>query len=307
MRGGSTTDIQPFNAAFDTNLRLPAAVDERPSPCPPGLPARRASFPVDLAPYTTLRLGGPARAVVEARTEAELIRAASDPAVVLLAGGSNVVVADDGLDATVARVLTRGVEVEEEAAHVLLRVAAGEPWDDLVARCVAGGLVGIECLAGNPGLDGRDADPERRRLRPGGRRHARRRARARPPHGGVRRGAGARRSAASRTARARSRASAAIGGARGRARLARAAPERAGPLRRARPRAGRRGRCAVRRSGRRARPCSRCAVARAWSSIPATTTRGQRRLVLHEPVRRAARSPRSPEAARLPSRSPTAR
>ncbi len=109
---------------------------------------------MDLAPYTTLRLGGPARAVVEARTEAELIRAASDPAVVLLAGGSNVVVADDGLDATVARVLTRGVEVEEEAAHVLLRVAAGEPWDDLVAHCVAGGLVGIECLAGIPGSTG---------------------------------------------------------------------------------------------------------------------------------------------------------
>jgi UDP-N-acetylmuramate dehydrogenase len=109
---------------------------------------------VDLAPYTTLRLGGPARAVIEAHTEAELVEAASDPGVVLLAGGSNVVVADAGVDATVARVLTRGVAAEEDAEHVLLRVAAGEPWDDLVARCVADGLVGVECLAGIPGSTG---------------------------------------------------------------------------------------------------------------------------------------------------------
>jgi len=44
--------------------------------------------------------------------------------------------------------------VEEGAEHVLLRVAAGEPWDDLVARCVADGLVGVECLAGIPGSTG---------------------------------------------------------------------------------------------------------------------------------------------------------
>jgi UDP-N-acetylmuramate dehydrogenase len=109
---------------------------------------------VDLAPYTTLRLGGPARAVIEARTEEELVEAASDPGVVLLAGGSNVGVGDAGVDATGARVLTRGVEVEEGAEHVLLRVAAGESWDDLVARCVADGLVGVECLAGIPGSTG---------------------------------------------------------------------------------------------------------------------------------------------------------
>jgi UDP-N-acetylmuramate dehydrogenase len=109
---------------------------------------------MDLAPYTTLRLGGPARAVVEAHTEAQLVRAAADPGVVLLAGGSNVVVADGGVDATVARVLTRGVDVQRHADHVLLRAAAGEPWDDLVARCVGDGLVGVECLAGIPGSTG---------------------------------------------------------------------------------------------------------------------------------------------------------
>jgi UDP-N-acetylmuramate dehydrogenase len=109
---------------------------------------------VDLAPLTTLRLGGPARSVVEATTEAELVSAASDPAALLLAGGSNVVVADAGVDATVVRVLTRGVAVDDRGDHVVLRAAAGEPWDDLVARCVADGLVGVECLAGIPGSMG---------------------------------------------------------------------------------------------------------------------------------------------------------
>jgi UDP-N-acetylmuramate dehydrogenase len=109
---------------------------------------------VDLAPLTTLRLGGPARSLADATTEAELVEAASDPDALLLAGGSNVVVADAGVDATVVRVLTRGVSVDDRGDHVVLRAAAGEPWDDLVARCVADGLVGVECLAGIPGSTG---------------------------------------------------------------------------------------------------------------------------------------------------------
>ena len=109
---------------------------------------------MDLADCTTLRLGGPARSVVDARTDDELVDAARDPGALLLAGGSNVVVADEGVDGTVVRVLTRGVRAEEEPDGVLLRVAAGEPWDDLVARCVADGLAGIECLAGIPGSVG---------------------------------------------------------------------------------------------------------------------------------------------------------
>jgi UDP-N-acetylmuramate dehydrogenase len=108
---------------------------------------------VELAPYTTLRLGGPARAIVEATTEDELVRATRGPAL-LLAGGSNVVVADEGVDATVVRVLTRGVALEDDGDRVLVRAAAGESWDALVARCVAGGLAGVECLAGIPGSVG---------------------------------------------------------------------------------------------------------------------------------------------------------
>jgi UDP-N-acetylmuramate dehydrogenase len=109
---------------------------------------------VELAPYTTLRLGGPARSLTDAATEEELVAAAGDPSAVLLAGGSNVVVADEGVDATVVRVLTRGVELEEPGDRVLVRAAAGESWDALVDRCVAEGLAGIECLAGIPGSVG---------------------------------------------------------------------------------------------------------------------------------------------------------
>jgi UDP-N-acetylmuramate dehydrogenase len=104
---------------------------------------------VELAPLTTLRLGGPAARLVEARTEDEVVEAARG-ASLLLAGGSNVVIADEGVPGTVARIVTRGVERE----GLRLTVAAGEEWDPLVAMCVAEGLQGFECLSGIPGSVG---------------------------------------------------------------------------------------------------------------------------------------------------------
>jgi UDP-N-acetylmuramate dehydrogenase len=104
---------------------------------------------VELAPLTTLRLGGPAARLVEARTEAELVDAAAD-ARLILAGGSNVVIADDGVPGTVVRIATRGVERE----GTRLTVAAGEDWDALVRSCVNQGLQGFECLSGIPGSVG---------------------------------------------------------------------------------------------------------------------------------------------------------
>ena len=108
-----------------------------------------------LSELTTLRLGGPAGAVVEARDEDELVAAVrADDDVLLLAGGSNLVVADEGFPGTVVRVLTRGVEERERDGRVELTAAAGEPWDPFVARCVAEGLAGVECLSGIPGSIG---------------------------------------------------------------------------------------------------------------------------------------------------------
>jgi UDP-N-acetylmuramate dehydrogenase len=102
-----------------------------------------------LADYTTLRLGGPADRLIEARTEDELVAAARAGALVL-AGGSNVVIADAGVPGTVVLVRTRGIAFDGE----LLVVAAGEDWDPLVARCVGEGLQGFECLSGIPGSAG---------------------------------------------------------------------------------------------------------------------------------------------------------
>ena len=110
-----------------------------------------------LADYTTVRLGGPARGFVRASTEEELIGAvrAADAAgerVLILGGGSNLVVADEGFDGTVIQVATRGVS--RGAGPGVLTVAAGEDWDAVVARTVAEGLAGLECLSGIPGLAG---------------------------------------------------------------------------------------------------------------------------------------------------------
>jgi UDP-N-acetylmuramate dehydrogenase len=102
-----------------------------------------------LADYTTLRLGGPAGRLIEARTDQELIAAVGED-VLLLAGGSNLVVADDGFPGTVIRIATRGIEREGDTLHV----AAGESWDALVAYTVAEGLAGIEALSGIPGSVG---------------------------------------------------------------------------------------------------------------------------------------------------------
>ena len=110
-----------------------------------------------LADYTTVRLGGPARGFVRASTEEELIEAvraadASGEPVLILGGGSNLVVADEGFDGTVIQVATRGVR--PGTGPGVLTVAAGEDWDAVVARTVAEGLAGLECLSGIPGLAG---------------------------------------------------------------------------------------------------------------------------------------------------------
>jgi UDP-N-acetylmuramate dehydrogenase len=114
---------------------------------------------VVLAPYCTLGVGGPARWFVEARDE-EALFAALDWAnawgvpLRVLGGGSNLVVADSGIDALVVRMDLRGVTSRTAAGVVELTAAAGEPWDALVAHAVAQGWAGLECLSGIPGLVG---------------------------------------------------------------------------------------------------------------------------------------------------------
>jgi UDP-N-acetylmuramate dehydrogenase len=105
---------------------------------------------LSLSEYTTLHLGGPAGRLVEATSDEALIAAVRDEDAFVLAGGSNVVIGDDGVPGTVVLVRTRGIEREGATLHV----AAGEAWDDLVALTVGEGLSGLECLSGIPGSVG---------------------------------------------------------------------------------------------------------------------------------------------------------
>ncbi|MGD0560794.1 MAG: UDP-N-acetylmuramate dehydrogenase [Streptosporangiaceae bacterium] len=107
-----------------------------------------------LADYTTIGLGGPAGRFVTATTDEELIEAAGDGALIL-GGGSNLVVADEGFPGTVVRVATSGVRFDHAPDDAVdVTVAAGEPWDDVVAATVGEGLAGLECLSGIPGSTG---------------------------------------------------------------------------------------------------------------------------------------------------------
>ncbi len=114
---------------------------------------------VALAPLTTLRLGGPAARMVaieredDARAAARDAERAREPLVVL-GGGSNLVVADEGFAGLVAEMATRGVEVRREPGKVVVDAAAGEDWDSLVARAADEGWLGVECMSGIPGRVG---------------------------------------------------------------------------------------------------------------------------------------------------------
>jgi UDP-N-acetylmuramate dehydrogenase len=113
---------------------------------------------------TTLRVGGPARELFAPAHSRQLIETAlevwgSGDEWLLLGGGSNTVMADEGFDGSVIRVVTRGIErlraeSGDGAGSVRLRVQAGEPWDELVAHTVERGWAGIEALSGIPGSSG---------------------------------------------------------------------------------------------------------------------------------------------------------
>ncbi|NUR67899.1 MAG: UDP-N-acetylmuramate dehydrogenase [Streptomyces sp.] len=108
-----------------------------------------------LAPLTTFRLGGPATRLVIASTDAEVIEAVreaddSGTPLLLIGGGSNLVIGDKGFDGTALLIATKGVELD----GTRLELAAGEVWTDAVARTVEAGLAGVECLAGIPGSAG---------------------------------------------------------------------------------------------------------------------------------------------------------
>jgi UDP-N-acetylmuramate dehydrogenase len=114
---------------------------------------------VPLAPLTTLQIGGPAQWYVRARTAEQVQTAhawAADRGlpILVLGGGSNVVIADQGIRGLVLHVAIEGAELRAHGDEAIVDAGAGEPWDRLVARVVDAGYAGIETLSGIPGLVG---------------------------------------------------------------------------------------------------------------------------------------------------------
>jgi UDP-N-acetylmuramate dehydrogenase len=110
-----------------------------------------------LAELTTLRLGGPADHLVEVTSDEETVAAVRKSGkLLILAGGSNVVIADAGFPGTVVLLRQRGIvaEAEVDGPAVRVTVAAGQPWDEVAAAAVANGWAGIESLSGIPGSAG---------------------------------------------------------------------------------------------------------------------------------------------------------
>jgi UDP-N-acetylmuramate dehydrogenase len=114
---------------------------------------------VPFADLTTLRLGGPAHAMIDAASAQEIVDAVlsaderNEPLLVL-GDGSNLVVSDTGFPGTVVRIGNRGMDLKLLGDRAELIVQAGEPWDAVVARTVREGLAGFECLSGIPGSTG---------------------------------------------------------------------------------------------------------------------------------------------------------
>jgi len=114
---------------------------------------------VPLSELTTLRVGGPARRMARADTADEVIEiiAAADAIgepVLVIAGGSNLLIADGGFDGLALRIAVNGIEVSQQGHRTRVDVGAGEPWDDVVGFCVSHALAGVECLSGIPGWTG---------------------------------------------------------------------------------------------------------------------------------------------------------
>ena len=112
----------------------------------------------DLRDYTSLRVGGPAKKFVEVGTESEIIaaiEAAGDSPVLIIGGGTNVLISDKGFEGTVIRITNHALQAEIDACSgATLTIGAGENWDDFVATTIERGFAGLETLSGIPGTVG---------------------------------------------------------------------------------------------------------------------------------------------------------
>ncbi len=111
-----------------------------------------------LSDFTSLRVGGPAKNFVEVSNEAQIIaaiEAAGDSPILIMGGGTNMLVSDTGFDGTVIRISNDNIESEVDACSgATLTIGAGQNWDDFVETTISRGFAGLETLSGIPGTVG---------------------------------------------------------------------------------------------------------------------------------------------------------
>ena len=111
-----------------------------------------------LSNYTSFHVGGPAQKILQVSTQEEIIAAieeAGDSPILILGGGTNVLVSDSGFEGTVIRISNNSVQTEVDACSgATLTIGAGEDWDELVATTIDRGFAGLETLSGIPGTVG---------------------------------------------------------------------------------------------------------------------------------------------------------
>ena len=112
----------------------------------------------ELSKYTSFRVGGPASKIVQVSTEAEIIaaiEAAGDSPILIMGGGTNVLISDKGFAGTVIRISNNSVQSEVDACSgATLTIGAGEDWDTFVQTTIDRGFAGLETLSGIPGTVG---------------------------------------------------------------------------------------------------------------------------------------------------------
>jgi UDP-N-acetylmuramate dehydrogenase len=117
---------------------------------------------IPLAPLTTIRIGGPARYFVEAKSIGEVQEAVAfarsrDLSLFVLSGGSNLLVSDAGWPGLILKIAIPGIDqqvAQDEEGKVVFEVGAGESWDRFVSRSIIARCAGVECLSGIPGSVG---------------------------------------------------------------------------------------------------------------------------------------------------------
>lgn len=114
---------------------------------------------VNLAQYTTFKIGGPAKFFCAVKNKKDIIDAVDfaknkNLKIMPLGGGSNILVSDNGFDGLIVKNEIMGIDIKEEKDIVIISAGAGELWDDLVLFAVKRNLSGLENLSAIPGTVG---------------------------------------------------------------------------------------------------------------------------------------------------------